>query len=258
MSTGIGDALKEAREAQGRTLEDVARAVRARIEQLRALEEEQFDLFPGEVYAKGFLRSYAIELGLDPAPLLDVYRSQVSSPHEIPASTLVTGTVPQGPRRTTPPPWLAWVLIGVAVVAGLAFLGMISQGFLPESASSEEVASPPPAPAPAPEVAEEPDPQPEPEPEPEPVYDGLEMLVTFEASSWIRVTLDGVVVQQGTVATGETRPYQADERIALRIGNAGGVRIELNGHDLGTMGASGAVVEVGWTLEDLDDLASEE
>lgn len=254
MSTGIGDALKEAREAQGRTLEDVSRAVRARIEQLRALEEEHFDVFPGEVYAKGFLRSYAIELGLDPQPLLETYRNEVSSPNEIPASTLVTGSVPQGPRRSTPPAWAAWLLIGVAVIAGLAFLGMISQNFLPESASSEEVASPPPAPAPAPTEEQAPEQAPEPEPvEPEPVYEGLEMLVTFESSSWIRVTLDGVIVEQGTVMTGETRPYQADERIDLRIGNAGGVRIEINGEDLGLMGSSGEVVEVGWTLDDFDD-----
>ncbi len=250
VSTGIGDTLKEAREAQGRTIEDVARVVRARMEQLRALEEERFDAFPGEVYAKGFLRSYAVELGLDPGPLLETFRTQVSNPEDIPASTLVTGNVPQGPRRSTPPPWLAWVLVGVLVVAGLGFLGMISTRFAPETASPDEPSGPPPAPAPPAEEGT-PLPEPEPEPEPEPTFDGVEVIVALEESSWMRVTVDGAVVLEQVVDAGETLQYQADSEILLRLGNAGGVRLEVNGEDLGSPGGRGQVAEVRYTIDDV-------
>ncbi|MEX0869350.1 MAG: RodZ domain-containing protein [Nitriliruptoraceae bacterium] len=253
MSTGIGDTLRAAREASGRTLEDVARSVRARAEQLRALEEERFDVFGGDVYAKGFLRSYALELELDPEPLLDAYRQHYTGMNDLSASSLVSGTIPQGPRRTTPPAWLTWVFIGVVVVAGLAFLGMITNGFAPEAADQEEPVGPPPTPAPTPEDdgetpdVEPPDPV---EPAPEPIYDGVELLVTLEEPSWLRVTVDGAVVLEQTMPAGETLQYQADEAVQLRVGNAGGVRLEVNGENLGAPGGRGEVVDVSFTREE--------
>src|SRR5215212_4417775 len=72
----IGEALRSAREAQGKSLDDAAVATRIRPSYLDALEEERFGALGGSVYAKGFLRSYAGYLGLDPAPLLEAYRAQ--------------------------------------------------------------------------------------------------------------------------------------------------------------------------------------
>lgn len=252
MTTGIGDALRETREAQGRTIEDVARAIRARTEQMHALEEERFDTFSGDVYAKGFLRSYAIELGMDPEPLLDVYRAEVSNPVDIPASTLVTGTVPQGPRRTTPPGWLTWLLIGVVIVAGLGFLGMISTRFSPETADPDEPIGTPPAPAPQAEDEDfEPAPTPtEPQPQPEPQFEGVEVILALEEASWMRVTVDGAVVVEQIVQAGETLQYQAEAEVILRVGNAGGVRVEVNGQDVGALGSRGQVAEVVYTREE--------
>src|SRR5918995_1236761 len=72
----IGEALRSAREAQGKSLDDAAVATRIRSSYLEALEEERFGDLGGNVYAKGFLRSYAGYLGVDPAPLLEAYRAQ--------------------------------------------------------------------------------------------------------------------------------------------------------------------------------------
>jgi cytoskeleton protein RodZ len=72
----IGEALRSAREAQGKSLDDAAVATRIRPSYLEALEQEQFGELGGSVYAKGFLRSYAGYLGVDPAPLLEAYRAQ--------------------------------------------------------------------------------------------------------------------------------------------------------------------------------------
>ncbi|MEX2325132.1 MAG: RodZ domain-containing protein [Nitriliruptoraceae bacterium] len=252
MTTGIGDALRETREAHGRTIEDVARAIRARTEQLHALEEERFDTFSGDVYAKGFLRSYAIELGMDPEPLLEVYRSQVSSLIDIPASTLVTGTVPHGPRRSTPPGWFTWLLIGVVIVAGLGFLGTISTRFSPETANPDEPIGTPPAPAPQVEEDSDPEPTPvEPAPEPEPQFAGVEVILALEEASWLRVTVDGAVLIEQVVQAGETLQYQAEAEVILRVGNAGGVRVEVNGEDLGALGGRGQVAEVVYTRDEL-------
>ncbi len=260
VSTGIGDTLREAREAQGRTLEDAARAVRARIAQLQALEDERFDSFGGEVYAKGFLRSYALELGLDPAPLIEAFRREVGEDDTSVSGAMVRPVRTPGPKGTTPPAWAAWVLVAAVVVAGLFFLGQIFPS-APDRPAEEDLGGPPVAPA-QPEDAEEAEepvgpeePETEPAPEPEepeePEFEGVEVILATENASWMRVTVDGAVLLEETVAAGETLVYPGAE-VIVRIGNAGGVRIQYNGEDLGAPGAIGEVVELRFTEEGVE------
>jgi cytoskeletal protein RodZ len=71
--TGLGAALRRAREEQGLTLEDAERDTRISKRYLDALENERFDVVPAPVYARGFLRSYSQYLGLDPNEVLSLY-----------------------------------------------------------------------------------------------------------------------------------------------------------------------------------------
>jgi len=84
MSTGIGEALRAARRQQGRSLADAASATRVRESYLAALEEEEFAALGGDVYVRGFLRSYARFLGLNPEPLLESFRREHERPDEAP------------------------------------------------------------------------------------------------------------------------------------------------------------------------------
>ncbi len=68
---GIGDALRSARERRNLSIDEVARETRISPRFLEALEAEQFDELPAPVYVRGFLRSYASFLKLEPQPLLD-------------------------------------------------------------------------------------------------------------------------------------------------------------------------------------------
>ncbi len=69
---------------------------------------------------------------------------------------------------------------------------------------------------------------------------GLTVHVT--ETSWLRVTVDGTVVLEGTLPTGAAKTYTG-KTADVRVGNAGGVRIAVNGRTLGPLGASGDVVE---------------
>lgn len=62
---GIGTTLREARERRGLALSDVERETCIRAANLAAIEEDRFDDLPGDVYAAGFVRSYANLLELD-------------------------------------------------------------------------------------------------------------------------------------------------------------------------------------------------
>jgi hypothetical protein len=72
----IGSSLREARVRQGLDFPELEQLTRIRPKYLRALEDERFDILPAPTYVRGFLRSYADALGLDPQPFVDEYNSR--------------------------------------------------------------------------------------------------------------------------------------------------------------------------------------
>lgn len=73
MSSPLGETLRRARLSKNVTFEDAERVTRIRREYLEALEREDFNKLPAPVYARGFLRSYAGYLGLDPGELMPFF-----------------------------------------------------------------------------------------------------------------------------------------------------------------------------------------
>ena len=63
---GVGSALRKARERRGITLDAASRDTKLHIDQLRALESEDFEALLGDVYVRGSLRTYSQYLGLSP------------------------------------------------------------------------------------------------------------------------------------------------------------------------------------------------
>ena len=116
----IGGSLREARLKRGLTPADVQKAIRIRDRYLQALEEERWELLPGDAYVKGFLRTYADYLGLDGNLYVDEYNSRFARPDE-------PQLVPERFARTISPlagvgflrPLVAVAVI-VAVVAAIA------------------------------------------------------------------------------------------------------------------------------------------
>jgi transcriptional regulator with XRE-family HTH domain len=76
---GVGELLVIAREKKGVTLERAERDTKIRARHLAALENGDLSTLPAAVYAKGFLRNYAIYLGLDPDELIMRWRSERES-----------------------------------------------------------------------------------------------------------------------------------------------------------------------------------
>jgi hypothetical protein len=78
----IGGSLREARLKRNLTPADVQKAIRIRDRYLQALEEERWELLPGDAYVKGFLRTYADYLGLDGNLYVEEYNSRFARPDE--------------------------------------------------------------------------------------------------------------------------------------------------------------------------------
>ena len=80
----IGRSLREARENRGLQPEDVQKSLNIRERYLTALEEERWELLPGEAYTKGFLRTYAEFLGLNGTLYIDEFNERIAAQAEEP------------------------------------------------------------------------------------------------------------------------------------------------------------------------------
>jgi cytoskeletal protein RodZ len=76
-----------------------------------------------------------------------------------------------------------------------------------------------------------------------PIYTGIFLELVFTDTSWVQVTVDDVRQFQGELETDTYRSWYGEERIELRVGNAGAVIVTVNGQNLGTLGAVGDVVD---------------
>jgi hypothetical protein len=74
--------------------------------------------------------------------------------------------------------------------------------------------------------------------------------VTVEARvvepSWLQVWADGRQVFAATVPAGNTRAFTANDTLQMRVSNAGGVQVTVNGEPQGRLGASGQAVDITW------------
>ncbi len=76
MSTeSVGSYLKRHRELKGMSVAEVSRATRIPVASLDAVESDHFDDLPGEVFVRGFLKSYALTVGVLPDEVLARYTS---------------------------------------------------------------------------------------------------------------------------------------------------------------------------------------
>ncbi len=252
---GIGAVLREAREAQGRELSEAAAATSMRVVQVEAIEGDRWEQFGGDVYAKGFLKSYAVWLGLDPEPLLEKYRRYVQ--HDAMDPLALTAGPVTGEGRSEVPAWLLRFGAALGVVALALGLVNLVQSRTPEPAEVDTpAAAPDPVSSPSPEEGAD-DPAaatPSPEPSPSPTFEGVELTLAFEGSSWVSVTVDGQSRQEGLFEEGDVLDLQADEDIVVRLGNAGGVRGLLNGQSIGPFGQPGDVRDIRFTPEGFEEV----
>jgi cytoskeleton protein RodZ len=140
----LGQQLREAREARGLSIEDVAQGTRIRAAYIRALEEERFADLPAPVYVRGFLRNYATFLGLDAEELIGALEQQSGSfqaPHRRPPQQIST-PVWRGPN----PRALAGALVLVLLVAFIAFIFRQYSEFTASRSTSVFAAAPSPTP----------------------------------------------------------------------------------------------------------------
>jgi len=234
----IGDSLREARTRRGLSAADVQKDLRIRERYLTALEEERWELLPGEAYTKGFLRTYAEFLGLNGNLYIDEYNARIANNDEepplVPESLVASHRARRGVLRT-----LLVVLVLGATVAGLAAWGMgnssptEARGKAPAqvkaSAARRVVKA-------APVVAAAPVLQSKPAAKPAPTRATLAkttVITSPRGRCWLSVRTggpNGAILFQGVLEQHKTLRFSLGHNLWVRMGRPWNVDISLGGH----------------------------
>jgi cytoskeletal protein RodZ len=140
----IGTTLREARIRARIDISEVEARTKIRAKYLRAIENEEWDLLPGPVYVKSFLRTYGDFLGVDSRLLVDEYKRRYERPADQDLRPISVRTRERERRRRRRPrlgPAGAVVLALLVVAGALAVLGSIGSGNSNTSSSSTTAAS---------------------------------------------------------------------------------------------------------------------
>jgi cytoskeleton protein RodZ len=277
----LGELLRSAREAKGLTLDQIAQETRISARFLQAIEQEEFAKLPGGLFNRGFIRTYASKVGLDPDSAVRDYEELAGdTPKEVVAGGDAGPTDSSGSR------------IGPIALGGLIVMTILvwtmQRGEPPaedRSARSEiggEVAgsndssrtvpeqglpmlavadTSPPVPTASSTIAPD---GPVSTPRPTEVEDpGLSIVTAASAQSAPTATLPGVSVQvevheatwvlvqaDGRMLTdengvilppGSRQSYTAEDALDLTIGNAAGVTLNVNGREVTNLGRANQV-----------------
>jgi cytoskeletal protein RodZ len=229
----IGGSLREARLKRNLTSADVQKAIRIRDRYLQALEEERWELLPGDAYVKGFLRTYADYLGLDGNLYVEEYNSRFARPDEpqlVPERFARSGMRFGGVGFLRP---LLVVAVIVAIVAGLAAWQL--------SGSDDKQAVPPPTTSTTttshhstkPKKKEHKQHKQNKQHVSTAALPTTAVVVASRGNSWLWVrssNANGPTVYQGTLLQGKTLPVNLKNGpVWIRIGDPTSIDVRLGG-----------------------------
>src|SRR3954447_15087324 len=149
--TGFGQLLREARERRGLSLRKIANATKISMAVLEALERNDISKLPGGIFGRAFVRSYAIEVGLDPETTIQRFIAQFPNDSVVaghPVSDQVEDHLAVESERQTAGTFLWLIVIAVPVAAALLYFATL--GRRAATAAPAPAAPPPRAPGPGP------------------------------------------------------------------------------------------------------------
>lgn len=218
-SIGVGSALRRAREIRGITIDHAVRDTKLPAEQLRALEEEDFEVLGGEVYVRATLRTYAQYLGLDTDKVVGAYaRHADDRPPPPPPGKM--GRVERAIAATRVRDNQRFLLIvAVVVLAALVAVGLVSRRGAPPPAAIETQ-----TPSATLDAS---------------VAPAIEVALTATAEVTASAIADGEPLEEVTLRPGEVISYSAQEELVVEVSDGGLVSLSIAGRDMGTPGAFG-------------------
>jgi cytoskeletal protein RodZ len=272
----LGAVLRRCREYHGIALDEAVEATKMGKNYLLALENDRTEEFANKAYLKGFLRTYATYLGLNPDDVIRHYDKQQAQRKGLPdvAQPGGAGADAEIPKKRVslqkfvlPAMLLLLIIITASIINRSCILSRRKQ-------AAPQALQPQPAPATAPVTAIQPVRSSIPTPPPpqkmeikpipaaeqqsdtppadqnsvpeQPAETSKSFIVRMKVSQngTLNVTIDGALSQTYDLTSGDAIEWKAEKNIALELSNAGGVEVEINGKALKSLGPAGKPVSI--------------
>ena len=262
----LGDRLRASRESQGISLTQAAAETRILQRYLVALEEGDYKYLPGDVYARGFIRNYALYLKIPVEELIQLYRYERGRTEPI---VIRPAVVAPRIRGAMLPNFFGMFFVMLCIVGfiwlilrvtefmnlGTSPIESVITDATPTIAVIAPTAMPEPTAAPAqptavssnPGATATPDAAAAATPTPEaPIVMVIKVDAGKNPGSWLNVKIDNKSVFQKVLKPGESLRYTAQRNVWIRAGNAYVVTVDINGVEQRLSNTPGDVVSFSW------------
>jgi cytoskeletal protein RodZ len=240
----FGGKLRQARERRGISLRQIAASTKISAAALEALERNDISKLPGGIFSRAFVRSYAVEVGLDPDETVREFLDRFNQ-ETPPTAESVAATIPEQERefeeqRRRAGMIVKAVLVSIPLLLIILYLALRGRG---GTQAQEPEAEPPVAAAPAagaPPSAARAD---------LPADTGAASVVTGQislqihpiAECWVSLRVDGQEVLRRIMRAGERETRAVAREAVVEVGNAGAFAYSINGRAGKPLGAEGQV-----------------
>jgi len=241
----LGSMITQARKNAGLSIDDLSAATSIRSSLLNQMEANDFTKCGGETYARGHIRNVAKKLDVDPIIFLTAFEEEQMHTIRSIKDLLVENSVMQQPGASREVSWRGLAKISVAsfFVAGLIQIIVSSTQLVetstPITSATVNATTSPDLVKPIPMERAK-------------VSKGMGVQLTVSATrakSWLFVSdATGRTLFSGQISQDSTRTFSTDVLLNVKIGNAGGVDLTVNGKNIGSIGADGEVVNASYGL----------
>ncbi len=249
MKKALVQFLKEARLAKGLSIADAEQATSVRARYLEAVENDEYETTPGEVFLKGIIRNYGNYLGLDGLELVKLYKAnhqgvaaeninsagirevekvrlniQLKEKRDIGSGT-GRFEMPQLPMKQIAAGLAVVVLLGIGYVAVPKVIDYFKN--MPQVEQKQEEVQ-----ANASTAVKPPS-----------ILDKVQVEMEAKDSCWTEVTADGKEVFVGMLNAKDKRTFEAKDKIVVKYGNIGAMKLIVNGQPVDLKGEHGVAVK---------------
>jgi cytoskeletal protein RodZ len=271
---GFGAKLRDARERRGVSLRQIANATKISIAALEALERNDISRLPGGIFSRAFVRSYAVEVGLDPETTIQEFIAQfpndsVTAGHPT-SDQIEDHEAVESERRTAGTfLWLAVVSLPIAgavlyfATSGRPVIGGAAQppaavaalppaeqtrsGGTPAAVEPAPASNPGQSAAPASAAAgaaapSTPAPGSDAAAGSEPATDRFSVQLAATRPCWVSAVVDGRKQIDRLMQTGERTTIDVHRELVLTAGDAEALKLTFNGAAARPLGTAGEVV----------------
>jgi Helix-turn-helix domain len=227
---GVGSALEKARRIRGLTLGEASRDTRLRVDQLTALETEDFEALPGDAFVRGALRCYAQYLGVSPDKVLRIYARHAEDPVAPPPPEGL-GRIERAIAATRIRDNQRFLRVGAATLVVLLLLfGLLARDRGAPAPAAIPTAAPPAA----------------------TITSTIDAVLVARRPVEVTVSIDGAR-EAHVMAEGETLSFSADDELVLDVADGGSVEVTVSGRSYGTPGRPGVPWTKTFDLESIRD-----